>query len=76
MFKAVMQRNLLGNKGGRTLVELSQARVASAPIQQPFADNFTEAGSSKELEAPIWDPEKDEMPSPFLIRGGKGLRKL
>lgn len=76
MFKAVMQRNLLGNGGGRTLVELAQARVASAPIQQPFADNFTEAGSSKDLEAPIWDPEKDEMPSPFLIRGGKGLRRL
>ena len=71
-----MQRNLLGNGGGRTLVELAQARVALAPIQQPFAENKTVAGSSKELEVPIWDPEKDEMPSPFLIRGGKGLRRL
>lgn len=76
MFKAVMHRNLLGNGGGRTLVELAQARVALAPIQQPCAENRTEVGSSKELEVPIWDPEKDEMPSPFLIRGGKGVRRL
>lgn len=76
MYKAVMQRNLLGNGNGRTLVELSQARVALAPIQQPFAENVTGAGSSKEFEIPTWDPEKDEMPSPFLIRGGKGLRRL
>ncbi|MCJ1462957.1 G2-specific serine/threonine protein kinase [Pseudocyphellaria aurata] len=76
MFKAVMQRNLRGNGGGRTLVELAQARVALAPIQQQFGENQTVAGSSKDLEVPIWDPEKDEMPSPFLIRGGKGLRRL
>lgn len=75
MFKAVMQRNLLGTGGGRTLVELAQARVALAPIQQPFAENITQAGSSKEVEVAIWDPEIDEMPSPFLIRGGRGLRK-
>ena len=76
MLKAVMQRNLLYNGGGRTLVELAQARVASAPIQQPFAENITEPVSSMEFEVPTWDPEKDEMPSPFLNRGGKGLRKV
>lgn len=76
MLKAVMQRNLLSNGGGRTLVELSQARVALVPIQQRFEENPTVAGSSKDLEAPLWDPERDEMPSPFLIRGGKALRRL
>lgn len=76
MLKAVMQRNLLCNGGGRTLVELAQARAPLAQIQQPFGENITEPVSSMEFEVPIWDPEKDEMPSPFLIRGGKGLRRL
>ena len=80
MFKAVMQRNFLGqNGGGRTLVELAQAR-AGAPSQVPKMEKG-DSGERKENltgsgEAPTWDPERDDMPSPFLIRGGKGLRRL
>ncbi|KAI0971930.1 kinase-like domain-containing protein [Xylaria arbuscula] len=60
------------NVKGRTLVELQQARaggrsvenVNSSPkrtIKERLADRFLEP-------APVWDPEKDEMPSPFLVR--------
>ena len=81
MLKAVMQRNLIGQNGvGRTLVELAQAR-AGGPAQahkvekemaeEVKKDNFKNSG-----DAPIWDPERDEMPSPFLVRGGRGLRRL
>ena len=81
MFKAVMQRNLfVQNGGGRTLVELAQARAGGVSqaqrvekeiVGEAKKENLTSAG-----DVPIWDPERDEMPSPFLIRGGKGLRRL
>ena len=72
MHKAVMQRNLLGNGCGRTLVELAQAR--GIPAVKP---REKEGSGEREREPPpTWDPERDEMPSPFLIRGGKGLRGL
>ena len=81
MFKTVMQRNLFGqNGGGRTLVELAQARagglsqaqrVEKEPVEETKKENLRSAG-----DVPIWDPERDEMPSPFLVRGGKGLRRL
>ena len=80
MLKAVMQRNLLGqNGGGRTLVELAQAR-AGVPSQAQKIEKG-DFGERKENlrgsgEAPMWDPERDDMPSPFLVRGGKGLRRL
>ena len=80
MFKAVMQRNLLGqNSGGRTLVELAQARVGAPGQAQKMEKD--DRGERKENvrgggEAPIWDPERDDMPSPFLVRGGKGMRRL
>ena len=80
MFKAVMQRNFLGqNGGGRTLVELAQAR-AGAPSQAQKMEKG-DLGERKENlkgsgEAPTWDPERDDMPSPFLVRGGKGLRRM
>ncbi|KAG8528709.1 uncharacterized protein KY384_006396, partial [Bacidia gigantensis] len=57
---------------GRTLVELAQAR-AGMPSQAQKIEKialFGDGGSRKE-NVPIWDPEKDEMPSPFLVRGGK-----
>ena len=81
MFKAVMQRNLIGqNGGGRTLVELAQAR-AGGLSQAQRVDMEIEGETKKENlriagDVPIWDPERDEMPSPFLVRGGKGLRRL
>lgn len=46
----------MGNVRGRTLVELSQAR---AGVRHPGIENSKPA---------VWDPEVDEMPSPFLIR--------
>ncbi|KAF3768574.1 kinase-like protein [Cryphonectria parasitica EP155] len=45
------------NVRGRTLVELSQARAGG---RLP--------GSNENSKAAVWDPETDEMPSPFLIR--------
>ncbi|KAI4163540.1 MAG: hypothetical protein LQ342_002812 [Letrouitia transgressa] len=84
MLKAVMQRNMLG-QGGRTLVELAQARAGGAPPNAAAAGVKSSTENQKPIvansgrrysEVPVWDPEKDEMPSPFLIRGGKGLRKL
>lgn len=81
MFKAVMQRNLFGqNGGGRTLVELAQARAGGLSQAQRVEKGILEETRKENLrsdgDVPIWDPERDEMPSPFLVRGGKGLRRL
>ena len=78
MFKAVMQRNLLGQTGGgRTLVELAQARAGGISQAQRLEKGFGE--DRKENfnvgDVPVWDPERDEMPSPFVVRG-KGVRRL
>lgn len=78
MFKAVMQRNM----GGRTLVELAQARAGGRPIDEvkrSASDTRTTTSmkSSVERDPPaVWDPERDEMPSPFLARGRKVIRNL
>ncbi|KAJ5887496.1 G2-specific protein kinase nimA [Penicillium taxi] len=81
MFKAVMQRNM----GGRTLVELAQARAggrtADEVTKRCSSDSrATVSVSSLKSSAPdppaIWDPECDEMPSPFLTRGRKVIRNL
>jgi NIMA (never in mitosis gene a)-related kinase 2 len=64
---------------GRTLVELAQARAGGRPIEvsddgspkgKRFADRMAqrERETGKEKDAPTWDPERDEMPSPFLVR--------
>lgn len=88
MLKAVMQRNMMGQggQGGRTLVELAQARAGGTQGAAPAvgAKGMMETGDMptaapfkrRESEAPLWDPETDEMPSPFLVRGSKGMRKL
>ncbi|KAL9019666.1 MAG: hypothetical protein Q9185_003069 [Variospora sp. 1 TL-2023] len=87
MLKAVMQRNMLGQggQGGRTLVELAQARAGGTQSAAPTvgAKGIMETGDvpiaapfkRHESEVPLWDPEKDEMPSPFLVRGTKNLRR-
>ncbi len=88
MLKAVMQRNM----GGRTLVELAQARAGGRAVDGTEPDgevqSKTKAQHSGSADAAIryatkmaerevvWDPEKDEMPSPFLVRGGRGIRRL
>ncbi|KAL8773476.1 MAG: hypothetical protein Q9209_001580 [Squamulea sp. 1 TL-2023] len=89
MLKAVMARNMLGGQGGqggRTLVELAQARAGGTQSAAPTvgAKGILETGElpaapafrRRESEVPVWDPEQDEMPSPFLVRGTKGMRKL
>lgn len=81
MLKAVMQRNLLGqNGGGRTLVELAQARAGGISQAQKIEKGLSEESRKENVrtsgEIPVWDPERDEMPSPFLVRGGRGIRKL
>ncbi|KAL4958144.1 kinase-like domain-containing protein, partial [Aspergillus filifer] len=77
MFKAVMQRNM----GGRTLVELAQARAGGRPMDEVkrCASDSRSAPSlrSSDRDPPaVWDPERDEMPSPFLARGRKMIRNL
>ncbi|EEH33455.1 G2-specific protein kinase nimA [Paracoccidioides lutzii Pb01] len=88
MFKAVLQRNM----GGRTLVELAQARAGGRAIDDAKRNGgdsrISAAGVSPntlgtgimrtaERDPPAtWDPEKDEMPSPFLARGAKVIRNL
>ena len=64
------------NLHGRTLVELSQARTGnegskSAAFAGAVPGNKI-VGGPREPEV-IWDPERDEMPSPFLVRG-RGIR--
>ncbi|KAI1161475.1 kinase-like domain-containing protein [Nemania serpens] len=61
---------LKNNVRGRTLVELQQARAGGRPV-----DNNGNSGAKRVLKpdrllepAAVWDPEKDEMPSPFLNR--------
>jgi NIMA (never in mitosis gene a)-related kinase len=85
MFKAVMQRNM----GGRTLVELAQARYAK-PLDETKRNGEsripTVGLSSQQISTVLkivdrdppatWDPEKDEMPSPFLARNTKLIRNL
>lgn len=75
MFKAVMQRNLQ-NAGGRTLVELAQARAGMPRGSQKIenGDMGSKDAEERKENMPLWDPDKDEMPSPFLVRGGKKLR--
>ncbi|KAF7717875.1 NIMA-related kinase [Penicillium ucsense] len=80
MFKAVMQRNM----GGRTLVELAQARAGGRPVDEfkRCASDSRATGQSSSMKLSerdppaVWDPERDEMPSPFLARGKKIIRNL
>ena len=84
MLKAVVQRNMMGQNsttttGGRTLVELAQAR-AGMPSQVPRYEKMESIDRKENRRgsgesAPVWDPEQDEMPSPFLIRGARGMRR-
>jgi len=70
---------------GRTLVELAQARAGGRPVndgnQSPepkgraFAARMAEKVAGRDQEPPVWDPERDEMPSPFLVRTRAPLRR-
>jgi hypothetical protein len=63
MMKAAM-RNQMNGVHGRTLVELAQARAGVVPR----GDKLDKGRSA---DCAVWDPEQDEMPSPFLARGKK-----
>ncbi|KAK6216356.1 hypothetical protein LQW54_003559 [Pestalotiopsis sp. IQ-011] len=61
------------NVRGRTLIELQQARAGGrAPDASPKRANSLKnravAVERNLSPAPVWDPERDEMPSPFLVR--------
>ncbi|KAI1324545.1 kinase-like protein [Xylariaceae sp. FL0255] len=59
------------NLKGRTLIELQQARAGGRPVDNNVSPKrtFKERVVDRFLEpAAVWDPERDEMPSPFLAR--------
>ncbi|KOS20755.1 G2-specific protein kinase nim-1 [Escovopsis weberi] len=67
------------NVKGRTLVELQQARAGGRPLSaigmgSSAGENSSPKRSASRVAsgtsepAAIWDPERDEMPSPFLSR--------
>ncbi|KAK0701097.1 kinase-like domain-containing protein [Lasiosphaeris hirsuta] len=66
------------NIRGRTLVELQQARAGGRPLSgeanvsptRAFREHTTAANRGGLASEPpaVWDPERDEMPSPFLVR--------
>ncbi|RDL41065.1 putative NIMA-like protein kinase [Venustampulla echinocandica] len=71
---------------GRTLVELAQARAGGRPVDEgnrspepkgrAFAARMTDKVAARDQEIPVWDPERDEMPSPFLVRTRAPVRRL
>jgi NIMA (never in mitosis gene a)-related kinase 2 len=81
MVKAVMHRNLNAGQG-RTLVELAQARAGGRPLSTDVgrpSQGVKLAADQMERDlppVPVWDPERDEMPSPFLARGTKAIRGI
>ena len=79
MLKTAMRNQIQG----RTLVELAQARAGGIEREKSSDSLTMTAGGFKavagavkvmERDVPVWDPEKDEMPSPFLVRGQRGIR--
>ncbi|KAH8597718.1 kinase-like domain-containing protein [Bisporella sp. PMI_857] len=74
-----------GPPRGKTLVELAQARAGGRPVvisdgtksPEPKGRAFAARMAEKNKEtsaAPVWDPETDEMPSPFIVRSRKIIR--
>lgn len=64
--------------GGRTLVELAQARAGGRPMSSDLGGGLRSKVVREEKDlppVPIWDPdtEGDNMPSPFLKRDVKTL---
>lgn len=77
------------NIKGRTLVELQQARAGGRPLsalvlpttgenaspKRAFRERLgLERKSSGDEPVAVWDPERDEMPSPFLARARRIAR--
>lgn len=64
-FTKVIVKN---NIKGRSLVELQQARAGGRPVESTTASPKRSFKDRAFAEPAVWDPEKDEMPSPFLVR--------
>ncbi|RDW92561.1 putative NIMA-like protein kinase [Coleophoma crateriformis] len=86
--KVAIKNNMAIKSGsgpkGRTLVELAQARAGGRylgeddPNRSPQAKGRAFAARMRDAERDspaMWDPERDEMPSPFLIRQ-RPMRRL
>jgi NIMA (never in mitosis gene a)-related kinase 2 len=71
-------RNQIHMPQGRTLVELAQARAGGREFGGHAAGSDTELEKVRArtaiTEVARWDPEKDDMPSPFLRKGAKPIR--
>jgi NIMA (never in mitosis gene a)-related kinase len=85
----MVAKNNMANIKGRTLVELQQARAGGRPMsavvlpttgenvspKRAFRDRIgLERKSSGDEPVAVWDPERDEMPSPFLVRARRIAR--
>jgi NIMA (never in mitosis gene a)-related kinase 2 len=76
--KLASAKEQAGTVGGRTLVELAQARAGGRPMSAEFG-NVNVRGAvnmGKDLPpVPVWDPdmEGENMPSPFLKRDVRSL---
>jgi NIMA (never in mitosis gene a)-related kinase 2 len=66
LMKTAVMRSQMNGVHGRTLVELAQARAGGVPRGEKL-----EKTKPAVNECAVWDPEQDEMPSPFLVRGKK-----
>jgi len=60
-----MQRNKLQ---GRTLVELNMAEMQNQQGSASDSSDGEKTTKSGRMLEPLWDPERDEMPSPFLVK--------
>jgi NIMA (never in mitosis gene a)-related kinase len=80
---AISKMTTKNNVKGRTLVELQQARAGGRPMSVtgvPLGENVSpkrpvgaptyrdRVASTGHEPVAVWDPERDEMPSPFLVR--------
>lgn len=68
LIKKVMHRNLRA----QTLVELAQPRGSAPPAVEATTAKGASCGENnwrpRQQDVVVWDPEVDEMPSPFLSR--------
>ena len=75
--RGLAQRNAQNTQvvQGRTLTQLNNAQQGK-PVQLPTIPKGNLVGSDRKENFLLWDPESDEMPSPFLVRGGNRLRRI
>ncbi|OTB04653.1 hypothetical protein M426DRAFT_11292 [Hypoxylon sp. CI-4A] len=64
------------NIKGRTLVELQQARAGGRPVENANVSPKRNTKDRFAEPAAVWDPEKDEMPSPFLVRRKQPMARV